>query len=437
MATRTLTQLRQGVGRLVSPRSFYGTANTLAAGGNTTTNLRDSDVRNFMVGRFANHWVLLTSGADSGVVVFCTAFTASTGDYTLTPAASASTAYDAATYEVYNFPPDLITDAINKAVRQLYPWVARVVVDETYVTGSPLFNPGFEYWTSSSACPGWTVNTATLARATTALTQRLNGQYSASLTTATGYLGLSGEQVLDLSQLNGYGITMYALIRTSAGSDARLRIVDSDGNTTGDYHTANDNWELLSAGPRTLRSTDPANPNAYDLRILNDTTTAVYIDRVWIEGGPATRYYRVHDAFYRGPQALYVARIIDREHFTHDNWQQVSFRLEGREQLGADASYSVISTDKYLPTGMAMKMIGSGLPTNLSASTDILEVDAVTGELVEHQAAIMLIDMLIGSVPNVNRDDMRETQGRLQMRRDDLLKRAREPGVPVSLPADV
>lgn len=427
MPGRTLSQLRQGVGYNLGLRVFYGTA---SASGNTTTNLRDSDTRSLGAnGHFTGHYLRATSGTDSGINFYISNWTNTNGDFTVTPAASGAAVFDSITFEVYPIHPSLFTDIINKAVRRLWPFVAREVVDESFRAGSPLWNPGFEDWTSATAATGWTVTTSTLGQVSTALTQRLTGQYSARLTGSAGYLGLSSAQRIDLNHLMGYSITMYAIVASNTASDARLRIVDNDGSTTGaSYHTGDSLFQLLSAGPRTMRSTDPARQDAFDLRILKDSGASTsYIDRVWIEGAPNVGRLRVPGTMPRGPYAVHAQIIDDRQHYrTIRPWRPVPFTVTAHEDDSGGTDYREIHFPTSIPSNYTIRMMGRDYPTALSADTDNLEVDVLTGELVEVEAAIMMLESNIATSPAVFHGDVDATLSRLRSSRDRLLRRVRE-----------
>lgn len=87
-----------------------------------------------------DQWMLLTSGSASGQWRRITAFTGSTGTFTVAPAFSASSG-NTNTFEVCVFRPDLIALAGNKAIRQSYPAIWRAMTAYQEVTDDSTLNP--------------------------------------------------------------------------------------------------------------------------------------------------------------------------------------------------------------------------------------------------------------------------------------------------------
>src|SRR3990167_3005680 len=381
MPGRTLPQLRRGTGRLLGLRVFSGTS---SSSGGSTTNLRDS-----------------------------------------------------VTLEVYPIHPSLFTDMLNQTVSQLRHAVGRAVIDESFVVDSPLWNPGMEDWTSSTALTGYTIATSTLGRESDG-ENVLRSQYSAKISTAAGSLSTSVAQRMRLSRLQGYSPTLYAWVKCDTASCARLALIDDDGTTNGSYHTGGNNWELLSV-TRTLRSTDPSAPDSINIRLLHDVAAGTtYLDRWWIEGGPAQETYRVPGTLPDGPSAVYVARILDREHFTHDAWRPISFRTKYHEDENATTGYTEIWAGHPRGSGLwAMRLDGRDAPTTLSAETDTLECDETTAELIQVSTGLMILDQARNNSPLKQVSNVDTTYATLKGREKFLLKKARERGTAAYLPSDL
>lgn len=427
MASRTLTQIRQAAGRLISVRTFYGTAGST---GNTTTNLRDSDTRRFPTGFFTGCWLMPTSGTDSGLIFYVTAFSQTNGDFTVIPAASGAAVFDLATFEVTPYPPDAIPSLIYHASRQLYPSVARTIVDDSFNTSSPLWNGGFEEWTSASVATGWTASTSTLARSTTSVP---TGQYMARLTGGAGYLGLSTAQRLDISHLAGQSVTVYAYVLSNTTSDCRLRLVDSTGTVaTGSYHGGGSDWEVLSV-TGTLATTKP---NAFDIRILKDSATStIDIERVWVDG-PRLHTFRVPVTMARGVQQVYVAAIRDRAHFAHYGWLPASFRVLQGDNDADDTGTRRLELLGEIPAGRAMMIVGQGPLNELSAEGDEAELDDVASELLELQTALNIISSTMSNTVATDTKALTALYARLMIERDRIMGVVREPAPGVFLPRD-
>lgn len=426
----TLTTLRQGVGRLLSHRTAYETANS---SGNTTTNIRSNNLRSYPNGYFTGHWVLITSGTDSGNVVYCTNHANTNGDLTVTPAASGAGVYNSATFEIYPCQPAILTEAINKAVRLLSSLIERSVVDESFVTGSPIRNGGLQDWDSTTTLAFWTATTMTLAK--TASTWGPNS-YDAvvtgvgTLTTATGLA--RGE----FGALHGYSPTLYAFV--GGGSDIACRITDADGSTTGTSNSIT-GAQLIQA-TRSIRSATPYTGNsiAFTIVVTTNATTAQLL-KVWVEGGPPLNRYFSPSYLPNGPSAVYIARITDRQHYRFGPWSSVSFTTERHEDTNTNtgANRTEVLLSPRIPPGMAMKWVGRGALTELAVSADVLEIDTASAELVETEAAIQALDMNVGMQIVTKHDDVRAIQQRLEARRAWLMAKVHDRSAPASLPSDL
>ena len=425
---RTLANIRQGAGRLLSIRTFYGTA---AASGNTTTNLRCAATRRFPTGWFAGAFLLVTSGSASGTTFYCTAFTTTNGAFTVIPAAGGAAYFDSATFEVYPVDPSVMTDIINKSARQLYPWISRAVVEEQFGTSTPFWNPGFNEWTSSTAATGWTATDLTLTRGTS--TGNI-GQYRARISTATGDLSLSGANVRDLAYLLGSSVTFYALVSTDVADSVRLRIVDGTGTVaTGSYNTSTNNYEVLSV-TGTISTTRPEDIN---FRILLDSASATAdIHVAWLEG-PVNYMYRVPAEMTRGPTQIFIAPVRDRSHFRHYGWKPATFRLYRHENANATTGYQYIELLDKVPANYALMLVGRDPLTTLSAETDNAEVDIIGGEILEHQVALNLLSSSMSATAGDRHAAYEALYARLLRQRNEIWTSVREPGQPAHLPHDV
>lgn len=424
---RTLAQLRQGVGRLIGIRTFYGTAD---ASGNTTTNLRDADAKRFPSGWFTGSQMLVTSDEAVGDTFYITAFSNTNGDFTVTPATSGAGDFDSATFEVHPFDPSLYTEHINDAATRLWPLVARQLIDESFNTSTPFWNPGFQEWTSTSAATGWAVTTSTLLRGESAPPL---GQYYARMSTATGYLGLAANQRTDLSHILNTSVSFHAIVRANVASSARLRMVDGTGTLgTGSYHSGGNNWEHLEVGPFTISTTKP---DAIDFRILMDAIATVDIARVWLEG-PVVRSFRLPVSLPRGPSAVYVAPIRDNNHIRHYGWQPASYRLIYGENSNVDTGTYRIELAPGTPANRAMMLVGNSPVTALSADTDVLEVDAIGAQLVIHEAALHILNSAVSSTLATSQEDLDKLIARIERSRNEISTRVQEVGVPTTISRD-
>lgn len=428
---RTLKQLRQGIGQLIGLRRFYGTAD---ATGSTASLVRDADAKRFPSGYFTGYWLLATSGTDAGKIFHVSNFTNTDGDFTLGHAASGAAVFDSATYEVYPFDPSYFTDAINKAGRALWPFVNRPVRDRGWVTGCPLWNPGFEEWNSSSDAVGWTASGLTLARSTTEPVW--SDQYNARLTNgASGrYLGLTTAQRTELAVLLGHSVTFYAVVKTSTASICRLSIIDADATTNGSYHSGGGNWELLEV----TRGLPDTKPDAFDLRINAVGAGTIDVGRAWTEGGPGITTYRSPATMVNGPLGIYVARMDDRLHPGPTAiWRPASFYTQSHEDANASTGRTDFILNGRAPSAYHMMLLGRDVLTELSADTDNAEVTTLSGELLETEAAITLLGMSEVAAMVSQHAGIEKVLDMLMRRREGLLQRVKDLPIPMPLPSDL
>ena len=87
---------------------------TTAAG--TSTTLISADVADYPPDMFEGTWPLVLTGGESVKWRLCTAYTASSGTFTIAPALAAAPG-SAETVEIHAIRPDLYTLAINDAIK--------------------------------------------------------------------------------------------------------------------------------------------------------------------------------------------------------------------------------------------------------------------------------------------------------------------------------
>lgn len=375
---RTATQLVQGVGRKLSNRVRY-ILNTGTGGPGTwtdATNLADR-VANWYNGMWLYHvndakeWRI---SADSGA-----------GVLTLDPATVPTSTSD---YEILPARPSDILAAINDAIDQLSYRVGRTVIDNSYVTDSPIFNAGFEDTTGAAAIDGWVAVTTTMTRESTA-DKKLGGAYSVRLDTTNGYIHPTAEFQDMLLDLAGNNVTLYYPCKTSTANTARLSWVADGTVTNGSYHTGGGGWETLS-----VTVSVPARNvlDTLDFRLNRDAGGTVYYDNGWIEGGLKLYTYRMPASLPRGPSAIRIQGIDDRDlriqHRYRRLWAGWDYKLaEDANSATTRGDLSVIKPSSF----GRWFMVGTGPLTTLVARTDYAEVAADAAELIEARAAIILL----------------------------------------------
>lgn len=375
---RTATQLVQGVGRKLSNRVRYVTGAGTGGSGTWTdaTNLADR-VADWYNGMWLYHvtdakeWRVADDDGAGILTLDPTTTPTSTSDYELLPAR----------------PSDILA-AINDAIDQLAYRVGRTVIDNSYVTDSPIFNAGFEDTTGANAIDGWAAVTTTMTRESTA-DKKLGGAYSVRLDTANGYINPSAEFQDMLLDLAGHNVTLYYPCKTSTASTARLSWVSNGTVTNGSYHTGGGGWETLS-----LAVNLPARGslNTLSLRLNRDAGGTVYYDNGWLEGGPRLYTYRMPASLPRGPNFIRLQGIDDRDlriqHRYNRLWSGWDYKLA--EDANSATTRGDLSVIKPCSFGRWF-MVGTGPLTSLVARTDRAEVSSDAAKLIEVRAAIILL----------------------------------------------
>lgn len=125
--TTTLANLRKGL--LQETGVYY--SSTTTGDGAATTNVTDASLADLIASPSANQWVLITSGTYAQEDRRVSSYTA--GTITVNRAYSGTIA-SGVTYELMPYEPSRVTDALNYARLSAYPYVHRLLDDETLFT---------------------------------------------------------------------------------------------------------------------------------------------------------------------------------------------------------------------------------------------------------------------------------------------------------------
>lgn len=285
---RTRTQLRQLVARQFPwPSGFTGTAGSM-----TATSLTDlPDLAQFSDDTLNGFWIRLTSGSPQFNDLLVTDSVQSTGVLTTQPSITGS---GTLTYEVLPFNGSDVHNAIDEALLHLYDKgaLSRRWWMKGLVMGSPIYNAGFEYWTSATAVDGWTLvgAGASLARERNTVNTGL-GEEAAAVTRA----GADATLTLDatwrrwLWDFKGHSPTLYCWVRASVASRVRIGWNNGTDTTYSSYHTGDSDWELLSVN-RSIASTAS---DLYPVLSVDTGDTTGYFSMPWMGGGPTVEEYPI------------------------------------------------------------------------------------------------------------------------------------------------
>ena len=299
------------------------------------------------------------------------------------------------------------------------------------MAGSPLYNPDFSYWTSSTAVDGWTASTSSVARERASANVAL-AESSVRLHTAIGYLGLDAKWQRYLNDLKGNDITFYCWVKCSAGSTARLNVYNGSNNYSS-YHGGGGDWELLHVKVSTSETDTAMQP-----RLHIDTTSEAYFNLPWISCQQTIRTYPFpHQIMPDGPyEILETTMGIEENDIASGRGlgtiRQISrsrpvldYRLVKHHDENTTTQIGLLdfAQSRRAPSdGRLMWLRGDGpltVPTS-ALSSDYLEVTESEGLLLATTAAITLLERAVAGAPASTRDTYLQRAQRLQDTFDDI-----------------
>ena len=414
MAFVRLSDIRPLVSKKVG-RFYSGTAN---ASDNTTTAMKDDDLGPYPNDFFNRLWFMVTSGTNDGVIRQVDDWVLSTLLVSWTTALP-NAAQQSITYEIHQYEPGWVLDAIADAVRNMYPSLARETFVPVGVGGSPLSNPSMEFFASTGVPLEWSTG-ATAARSP--ISWRSPSAVALSTTTSTLQYPNSTPIIEEVMRpLIGKSITVYAMSQSGTASQSRLRVTIDGTNTDGSYNTGTGRYEKLSV---TVSVSDPSDLPVIHLVYDSNATTA-YWDTVWIDGATTDRIYIPRHIFPDGPSHLY-AESAQPDDVSGGQLVPLSGWKYGRTELaGVDTSYDYISPGARWAGHVlwARGLSPLSVPTSQTDTTTYVELTADEVRLLVVEAALVLLDRAKGAAPT-------SAHIALEAKRIDLLreKRALEGG---------
>ena len=394
---RTRTQLRQMTVDQLEVPQITGTAHS---SDNSATTLKDEDLGRFGDNDLIGAWQYLSSGSPTYTDVRITDNVQSTAVTTFRPAQAAADTVDGLTYEILPYESSAIHTALNEAMDELYDsgTLVRNVWLNHWLTGSPIYNSTFEYWSSTSAVDGWTVGTTTVSRRSYSSDHVVPGQNGARLA-AAGTLTLDDKYAQFLQDLAGDTVTLRAWVRTGTSSNSRAQLlVDGSVVASTDYHSADGQWELVSADEYSIAST----ATKVTVRLHNNAAATGDFGAVWLEGGSRVREYPFPIGLApNGPDSVFSyhidvdegnkisttnARRLDGVRFGFNKYRYSTDELGVIELQSRPTSNQVLR----MPTSVPLT-----LPSADSSSVEVTRIDSLL--ICKMAAAKLLVkDMMHG-----------------------------------------
>jgi hypothetical protein len=377
LGTTTGKELRQLLSENIGD---YRSLTTTSSGNVNKLTLVDTELANLTESDGGiQGYVAITSGTDDGairrILNGIPGYTASGTIVTVNLVFSALIA-SGVTYERHRFDPLIKRRAINRAIEQLYPTLHLPLIDETLMVDNLLLNSQFQSAVSGGASPNWTTDgTLTLTDETTII--RHGTQSLKAVNSSGSVAAIEQTPTVSINEITGKTATAKFWVYATAASAVRLRW-DWDGTTlfSGEYHTGEDEWQLLNA---IATIPDSATRLKCRLEVANGAT--VYFDTGYGAVGPVYRY-TLPTAMITGPYRVY-------EQYSESNPQGPYYPING-----------------VLTKGHILRLIGKNYLSRPATDSVTTEVDGARLNLIAAKAAEIFFTMVRG-----DRDDFRHDPG--------------------------
>jgi hypothetical protein len=394
---RTFTQLRHMVAR-EHPLPFLDLTST--GSGNSTTTITAVQLEQYADNDFIGAHLYIDGGtpqinSTTHREFEVTDSTASTG--LLTFRGTLDAAPNSLAFEILPYSRLSILDALNTSIVRAYRegWITREFWYGVGVTGSPIYNPLFEYWPSTSAIDGW-VASGTITRVqSTSTTYILPGESVVSLD-AAGTVRLHEQYERFLADFHGHTFTLYAMLWSDSASSLRVQVLENDSVVaSSSYHSGDSTWELISVERAVGDGISRLN-----IGLDGQSTGTEYAGLVWVEGGPPIREYPIPiDMMPDGPDSLYYdltgldtgsETMYARPRNPKPLGQWSFFRYQPE---ASSSEVGLIRFERAIPpAGRRLWAHARGPLTQPSADTDIVEVSEVDALLLAKMTSLHLLE---------------------------------------------
>jgi hypothetical protein len=434
---RTVLQLIERVGQILDQSHFVN--DTFNSSGHTATAFVADILERWADSSFYGKHLYIDGGTPSRRDHIITASSQTDGQLSVRPGTAAVP--NSLTFMILAASRQDIVDYLTAAILELHDNgdLVREFEMRGLVGGSPLYNAGFDYWTSSTTPHGWSRNgSATLARERNS-SFLFASEQSLKVSGSVDYIKLDEPFKRYLEDLKGETVRMFFPVKTSTGSAARINLYTGSNNYSS-HHSGNGNWQVLDTGNITVSST------ATDLepRLYNDTTSAVYFADGWITTSASirdipwpiqlmSRIHRVDESSASqrpDGDSVGVARQLGSLSVLHQYRDRRHTDEATTTQLGLLQFWG-----DSIPAGEHRLVItGSGPLALPSADTDNVEVDQTEAEIVVSLAAAMLLEDAIPGRSLSAQTDLRGRAARLRATVSELAggygQRANAPTMP-------
>lgn len=275
---RTLIQVVTRVAQVLDKKHYFsGTTNS--SGNAVGSVVCDA------LGRFNNNAIIgkhlyFTDQSPDPDSVIVTDFTSSTVKALIRP--DLASAPNSEAFLVLPYRKEDIEEAIAQAIYTLHDTgdLTRQILMFGMVAGSPIYNAGFDYWTSSTTPDGWSkAGSATLAKEA-AGANTFNSRQSLKISGAADYVRLDEPWKSWLEDFKGGTVRFYCPALTGTASNARIAVYDGTTIHYSGYHSGGGAREVLDTDAIEISAT----ATDLEIRLYNDGTNAAYFGDCHIEG---------------------------------------------------------------------------------------------------------------------------------------------------------
>ena len=283
MAGRTLLEI---IVQTLSEAGLPYHDGTSDAGG-TTAILRDAELSIWADNKWNQHYLYIDGGSPTQRQLRVTDFDQGNGDVSFTPTLGA--APNALTYMIMPWTRKEILDEIKNAILFFHDQgvLLRELMSYGLVGQSPLYNAGWDHWTSATSPDGWSKAASGVIGRERSSLNLFAGPQSLSLVTSADYVKLDAPWTRWLEDARNGTIRYYVPVKANNASHARINMY-VDGDNYSSYHTGGGDWEVLDSGSIDV----PSASALIEPRLYNDSTNKVYFGEGWVEmSGQVVRDY--------------------------------------------------------------------------------------------------------------------------------------------------
>jgi hypothetical protein len=383
MATTTRANLRKSLSEKIGNYQSFATT---ADGNDAKTSLVSTQLRNFANGNsdaaFEGEFFLGTSGANEGERKRCSSYIvdASDGPTVILEDAFPNQTTSADTFEMHLYDPELLHVCISRALAEVFPTVYKPIRDETLIVDNILLNNDFETEGTAGTFANWTeVNSPTVTVETSRV---FHGTNAAKVVAGSGAVGqLTQTLDVNISEVAGKTAAFKVRVWTDGSSQARLSIDWGTSTETGEYHTGDSSWRLLS-----VEAAVPTDATQVQVICEIAASQTAYFDTGWAAIDQVHRL-TVPSSILRGPMHV----------------------LQQYNESMVDGAYYPLLPGETPTRGRILRLDGMGLlsrPTTESGTAELVEPQL---NLVSAYAAMVLFQTMSVRGPHEQRQDARES----------------------------